>query len=311
MRCVRILLVACWLCCAFVKDSASQSRPPQVIAVLFPDIGEPYRSVFLKIIDGIEERSKARVLTIPVSATPNPADLSAMMHKQDVKLVIALGRYGIKASNGLDHDLKVMIGGVVNAQASDAEHTNVSSLAPDPGLLFARLKILMPQVKKIYVVYDPLQNGWLIRIAQQAAKAQGLELVAQEATDIKAALQIYQQIVTRSDAKTDALWLPQDNTTVQDSVVLPLVLRSTWSNDLAVFSSNVSHVSQGVLFAMYPDNLEYGRKLGQLALQATRPPGLHPLRELQMAFNKSTANHLRINLSQAQLDEFQLIFPER
>ena len=311
MHGIRLLLIACLLCFAIVRDSGSQSRPVPAIAVLFPDVGEPYRGIFLKIIEGIEDRSKARAVTVAVPATPNSSELNALLHKQDIRMVVALGRYGIKASSGLDHDLKLMIGGVVNAQASDAEHTHVSSLAPDPALLFARLKLLTPQVKKVYVVYDPLQNAWLIKLAQQAAKAQGLELVAQEATDIKAALQIYQQILAKSEQKQDALWLPQDSTTVQDSVVLPLVLRSTWSNNLTVFSSNVSHVSQGVLFAMYADNFEYGRKLGQLALQANRPGGMHPLREVLMALNKSTASHLSINLSQAQLDEFQLIFPQR
>lgn len=311
MRGIRLLLIASLLCFAIVRDSGSQSRPPPAIAVLFPDVGEPYRGIFLKIIEGIEDRSKVRAVTVAVPATANSSELNALLHKQEVRIVVALGRYGIKAGSGLDHDLKLMIGGVVNAQASDAEHTHVSSLAPDPALLFARLKLLAPQVKKVNVVYDPLQNAWLIKLAQQAAKTHGLELVAQEATDIKAALQIYQQILAKSDPKQDALWLPQDSTTVQDAVVLPLVLRSTWSNNLTVFSSNVSHVSQGVLFAMYADNFEYGRRLGQLALQANRTSGMHPLREVLMALNKSTASHLSINLTQAQLDEFQLIFPQR
>lgn len=311
MRCARLLLVACLLCFAVIVDSGSQPRPQPAIAVLFPDIGEPYRGVFLKIIDGIEDKTKARVISIPINANHNPAELNANLHKQEVKVVIALGRIGIKAGNALDHDLKLMIGGVTSIGPSDAERASVSSLAPDPAMLFARLKNLTPHVKRVWVVYDPLQNAWLIKLAQQAAKAQGLELVAQEAPDIKTALQLYQQILSRSDPKLDALWLPQDSTTVQDSVVLPLLLRSTWSNNLTVFSSNVSHVNQGVLFALFPDNFEYGRKLGQLALQANRPSGMQPLREVQMAFNKSTASHLRISPSQAQLDDFQLIFPER
>ena len=36
-------------------------------------------------------------------------------------------------------------------------------------------------------IYDPLQNGWLIKLAREAAKAQGLELVAQEARTLTAA----------------------------------------------------------------------------------------------------------------------------
>jgi putative tryptophan/tyrosine transport system substrate-binding protein len=122
---------------------------------------------------------------------------------------------------------------------------------------------------------------------------------------------IYQQIVTNTDTKTEALWLPQDSTTVQDSVVLPLVLRSAWSNNLTVFSSTLGHVRQGALFSLFPDLLEYGRRLGQMALQTNMLPGVYPVKELQAAINVSTASHLRLNLSNTQLQEYQMNFPEQ
>ena len=64
------------------------------IAVLFPDIGEPYRSVFTKIIEGIEEKAKGRVLSVPVGNNVNPSELATELRKQDVKVVVGLGRQG-------------------------------------------------------------------------------------------------------------------------------------------------------------------------------------------------------------------------
>lgn len=306
---LRRLLFACLLCLAVVGDGGAQSRAP--VAVLFPDVGEPYRSIFTKIIEGIEERSNGKVASIALSGSTNPQELVSQLKRQEIKTVIALGRDGIKLGTHLDHDFKVMIGGVVTAANTDAQQWFIGSLAPDPAQLFARLKSLLPQIKKIYVIYDPGQSGWLIKLAQQAAKNHGMELVAQEATEIKAAMLLYQNVLTRADPRTEALWLVQDKTTVQDSVVLPVVLRSAWSNNLAVFSSNINHVSQGVLFAMYPNNVEYGKKLGQVAQQPQQPRGLHPLRELLVGVNRSTASHLGVNFSFAQLQEFDLVFPER
>ena len=40
------------------------------IAVLYPDIGEPYRSVFAAIIGGIEDQANGRVASFAVGATP-------------------------------------------------------------------------------------------------------------------------------------------------------------------------------------------------------------------------------------------------
>jgi putative ABC transport system substrate-binding protein len=306
---IRILLLACLLCLAFIGEGGAQSRV--AVAVLFPDVGEPYRSIFTKIIEGIEDKANGKVTSIALSASVSPQELASQLKRQDIKTVIALGRDGIKASANLDHDFKVLVGGVVTLPAGDAQQWFVGSLAPDPTQLFARLRGLLPQIKKIHVIYDPGQSGWLIKLAQQAAKSNGMELVAQEAQDIKSAMLLYQNVLAKADPKTEALWLAQDKTTVQDSVVLPVVLRSAWSNNLAVFSSNVNHVSQGVLFAMYPNNVEYGKKLGQMAQQANPAHGLHPLRELLLGVNRSTASHLGVNFSFAQLQEFDMVFPER
>ncbi len=311
MRRATILCLVCLLYFTFLGDSSSQPRPQSNIAVLFPDIGDPYRSVFLKIIDGIEDKTKSRVLSLPVSNNADSTEIATQLKRNEIKTVIALGRNGVKASANIERDIKLVAGGVISLAPADAQNAIINSLAPDPAMLFARLKLLLPQIKRIHVVYESQQNGWLIRSAQNAAKTHGLEIVAYEAGDIKAAMLHYQQILSKANAKTDALWLPQDSKTVQDTVVLPVVLRSAWDSSLAVFSSNVSHVSQGVLFALYPDNFEYGRKLGQSAMQSGTAPGIAPLKEVMVAINLSTASHLHINLNYGQLQEYQMTFPER
>jgi putative tryptophan/tyrosine transport system substrate-binding protein len=306
-----ILGLICLLWFTIPGDSSAQSRPSANIAVLFPDIGDPYRSVFLKIIEGIEDKTKSRALSIPVSNTADSTEIATQLKRHEIKTVIALGRNGVKASANLERDIKIVAGGIINLPPGDAKNAIINSLAPDPAMLFARLKSLLPQIKRIHVVYETQQNAWLIRLAQNAAKTHGFEIVAYEASDIKAAMLHYQHILSKANAKTDALWLPQDSKTVQDTVVLPMVLRSAWDSNLAVFSSNVSHVSQGVLFALYPDNFEYGRKLGQTAIQPGNAPGIAPLKEAMVAINLSTANHLHINLNYGQLQEYQMTFPER
>jgi putative ABC transport system substrate-binding protein len=306
-KCVLGLLL--WWHCGYAADP----RAP-AIAVLYPDVGGAYRNVFASMIEGIDERIRAKSVAVPVSPGVNPAALQAELRRQDVKVVIALGRNGIQAGLAMDQDLKLVGGGVLNMPEADVRSLPVRTLAPDPALLLARLKTLQPRTRRVHVVYDPVQNGWLIRLAQRAAKAQGLELAAHEASDIKAAMQQYQAILAAMAPAADALWLPQDTVTVQDSVVLPLVLRSAWTANLTVFSSSAGHVRQGVLFALFPDNAAYGRQLGALAqavLAGAHPEaGLAPLRELSSAINVSTLNHLQIKLGSKQLQDFDITFPE-
>lgn len=284
------------------------------IVVLYPDIGEPYRSVFSKIIEGIEENTKTRVTSYAVGRNFNPQAISDELKRQDIRIVIALGRNGLRAAGALDKNIGVLAGGIISVPEAELRGGAALSLAPDPALLFARLKALSPKTKRVFVVYDPAQNNWLIKLAREAARSQGIELIAREAGDLKTALGLYQGIFAAADPKLDALWLPQDSNTVDESLVLPLVLQESWTKNLAVFSSNVSHVKRGVLFALYPNNEELGKNLAVSALgMANGDASVHgvlPLRDVLTAFNTRTASHLGLNPSLAQ-QGFDLLFPEQ
>lgn len=285
------------------------------IAILYPDIGEPYRSVFFKIIEGIEEKARSKVTSYAVGSNFNAQELSGELKRHDIRVVIALGRNGLKAASSLDKEIGIVAGGVISVPDADTRGGAVLSLAPDPALLFARLKDLSPKTQRVFVVYEPRQNGWLIKLARDAARAQGIELVAQEAADLKSALGLYQAFFASADARRDALWLPQDSATVDESTVLPLVLQESWVKGLPVFSSTVSHVKRGALFALYPNNMELGRNLAISALGiASGVPsakGVLPLRDVLTAFNTRTASHLGLSLSTVQQHGIDLVFPEQ
>jgi len=84
---------------------------------------------------------------------------------------------------------------------------------------------------------------------------------------------------------------------------------------MPVFSSNVSHVRRGALFALYPNNVELGRNLATSAIgMANGNPavrGVLPLRSVLTAFNTRTASHLGLVPSPAQQRGFNLLFPEQ
>ena len=283
------------------------------IAVIYPDIGEPYRSIFFRIIEGIEDRTQAHVASYAVTTDQSAADLTAQLHKQNIRVVIALGRVGIKATANLDRSIALIVGGVLSLPESETIAGPVFSLAPDPTLLFDRLKSMMPTARRIIVIYDPRQNAWLIRLAREAARNAGMELISREAGDLKSAMYLYQEYLATADPKRDVLWLPQDSVTVEESTVLPFVLQEAWRRSLLVFSSSVSHVKRGALFSLYPDNIELGRSMAATALgQNPASPGgrtVTPLRDVLMAVNLRTAGHLGVNVAE-QKRSFDLVFPE-
>ncbi|MFA7239521.1 MAG: ABC transporter substrate binding protein [Sulfuricellaceae bacterium] len=284
------------------------------IAVIYPDIGEPYRTVFAQIIGGIEDRVKMQVGKYAVGQNVDIAELKNTLRSQNVKVVIALGRQGMKIAATLDRNLGVVVGGVITPPENEMRDLPVNSLSPDPALLFSHLKRLVPAARRVFTVYDPRQNAWMMRLAKDAARAQGLELMAYEAQDLRGAVRAYQEIFAAADNRQDALWLLQDSTTVEDGSVLPLVLSESWAHNLAVFSSSFGHVRRGVLFSLYPDNAGLGRHLADTALGFLASGdygerGMILLREVLMAINLRTAKHLGLNTSLTQ--GFDMAFPEQ
>lgn len=310
----RLLRVVPVFSAALVLTTSAWAAGENSIAVVYPDIGEPYRGIFEKIIEGIEAKSDDKVAKHPLYTYTDIAALKARLLRENTKVVIALGRQGMRTATALDKEIGVVVGGVLTVPESEARGQPVISLSPDPALLFARMKALMPSFRRVFVVYDPAINDWLIDLAKEAARAQGLELVAYEAPDLRSAVRFYQEIFSAADGHSDVLWLPQDYTTVEESTVLPLVLQESWNRDIAVFSSNSAHVRRGVLFSFYPDNLGLGKSLAELALSFLRSgdygrSGMMPLRDVQSAVNLRTAKHLR--LKPGRLQGFDTTFPEQ
>jgi putative ABC transport system substrate-binding protein len=297
-----------------VTPKAAPSAGDVPIAVVYPDIGEPYRSVFEQIIAGIEDKAKARVVRFAVGPNVDVDELKSNLRRKNVKVVIALGQQGMKIAVTLDRDMGVVVGGVIAPPANEMRSVPVNSLSPDPVLLFSHLKVLMPAAKRVFAVYDPRQSGWLINLAKEEARAQGMELVAYEAQDLRSAVHTYQDIFASADSHRDALWLLQDSISAENGSVLPLVLQESWNRNLAVFSSSSGHVRRGVLFSLYPDNAAMGRHLADTALEflASGEYGQHGmimLQEVLMAINLRTADHLGLKPSKKL--EFGMVFPEQ
>ena len=305
-----------------VAQLEDQLRRPDVqasagkgaIAVLYPNVSEPFRSAFISMIQGIEERTRLRVRSYAVDSKSDPSELNTQLKRSGTRVVIALGRQGLSVASTLERDIVVLVGGAL--LLSDAEIVNMNgiSLTPDPAILFSRLRSLLPEIKRVQVLSDPKKPEWLLRIAREAARSQGLELVAHEARDLSQAAHIYSALFASADGKREAVWLPHDTTTVEEGTLLPLILKGAWNSGVPIFSSNVLHVKKGALFAMSPNNVELGRSLATSALGLMsgelRKKGVQPLRELHAAINLRTASHVGLNIGYQQQRTFDYIYPE-
>lgn len=307
-----VLGALCLLLCGWAGAAAVAA--PAVVGVVYPDIPPPYRAVFTQILAGVRAAPEIAVRPYRLERDATPAALERWVRANGCRAVIALGRRGVDAARALGDAVPVIAGAVLVTNPPADRGMAGISLAPAPRRLFARLRELAPEVRRVAVVYNPSHSAWLIERARAAAQAQHLEFTALTARDLRAAVHRYREIFEAATPGRLALWLPQDPSTVDSGSVLPLVLQASWDRDVVVFSSNPAYVARGVLFALYPDNTAMGTSLGRMALEAARDDGPSPQRlrlltDLLIAVNLRTADHLGLAFTGRQIQGFDLVFP--
>lgn len=292
---------------------ASASTPS--VAVIYPEVREPYRSVFLEIIRGIETGLGQSVKHYVLDGDDNtPTALLERVRDDHVDVVISLGRAGLSATKQLAEVFPVVIGAVLISPGQETKGQTGITLTPDPEVFFERLKSIVPSAKEVTVIFDPRQKAWEIERARKAAALQGLTLNAFPTEDLRLSAELYRKVLAQIKDGSIAIWLPQDNAAMDEQTLLPVVLQEAWEKNFVVFSGNLDHVRKGALFSLYPDNFGMGRSLAALALDrlksgAMNTAAINPLRDLLLAVNLRTAEHLGLHFASHDRQRFDLVFP--
>lgn len=317
MRWLRFYITGLLVSALFVPFfSEARSSDVSPIAIVYPEVGKPYQDVIDSIIQGIRLQTGSTIELFELKDDADRGKLDPWLAKHEIKMVIALGKQGLEATDKLPDGTKRILGALLTPPLQNGlSYAGGISLAPDPAIVFAKVRQLSAGTRRVFIVYDPESNGWLIELAKPAAAKSGLELMPRPAKDLRGAAAIYAELQQKGLGKTDLIWLLNDPNTVDQNTILPFLLKTSWSDGFAVISNNPSHVKRGVLFSLYPDYKGMGKSLGRLAVQVTASgdtgnKNMFPLRDVSIAVNLRTAEHLDLVYSQKEQDTFDLIFPE-
>ncbi|MFC1684415.1 ABC transporter substrate binding protein [Pseudomonadota bacterium] len=292
---------------------AAWADSPQV-AVIYPETREPYKSVFRDVVSGITEGLGNPPTEILLASKKEDVEsLAAKLKAQGIDVVITLGRKGLMVGHGLSASHQIIAGAVLIPPALKSDSLSGITLTPDPAILLQNLKRMAPKVTRVTVIFNPKRSGWLIKHATEEAASLGIELNALAADNIRTAATLYRDYLSGAQEYTDAIWLLQDATILDERAVLPKILSEAWSKNLVVVSNNPGHVRKGALFSLYPDNMGMGRSLAAMAkVQAGKKDAaidVQPLQDLLIAVNLRTAGHLGIHFSNQDKRGFSMLFP--
>jgi len=276
------------------------------IAVIYPK-SERVSKLFDTIIDGMQKHHDINLYSMAINKETDTSDIKKWIDQYECNAIVALGKQGSQFSRYLDLGVPLITGAHIIAQPNQA----TVSLAADPRQLFNKLKELKQNVKRIFVVYNQSNTGWLMQQATRAADELQLDLIKLSVNNTRQVTVAFDNILQQANPGEDAVWLPLDPV-IPTKVVFPILLKFAWNNNLTVFSNNPMDVKKGALFAMYPDYFAMGRQLVELTLARINQNGLaapEASQFLKIAVNRRTALHLGIKLSRINALNFNLLYP--
>jgi putative ABC transport system substrate-binding protein len=288
------------------EAAAETSSPGAQLAVVFPQVRQPFQKVYQTIAKGAAEGFAGPTSEIILDADKPATDLESRIADH---MVVALGGRGITELQPmtLAHPL------VVGAVSRRIPHVYGMSMVPEESLIVTKLHVLAPEVRRVFVIVRSHDNIIDPKSAQLAFNQLGIQLHIHEAEDLRAAAGIYRKVI-RSLGSGDAVWIPSGDRFVGNAL-LSILLQASWKSEFVVFSSNPTHVKRGALFSVYPDNFQMGVRLGELARKIAegeqQQAGMEPLQSVFVTLNERTSNHLGILLTDDMKEHIDLVLPAR
>ncbi|MDD5223326.1 MAG: ABC transporter substrate-binding protein [bacterium] len=160
---------------------------------------------------------------------------------------------------------------------------------------FQTLTSVLPQARRIGVIYDPTLSLFIIRDGRQAAAALNLILVEKPITSSNEIANAIKEMIWT----VDVLWMIPDQTVVSKES-FRYMLESTLNRKIPILTFSQSFVKGGALLALAPNYQDMGRQAGRLVqkiLSGTSPgslPSAHP--QGYLFLNLNTANALNISV---------------
>ena len=122
-----------------------------------------------------------------------------------------------------------------------------------------KLMTVMPGIKKLGVMYNPANTGYIIKEAKNVLKNLGINFVSVRVRNEKFIPKALRKLI----GKIDALWLIPDQTVVTSQSFRFIVMRAS-SNNLPLIAHSEKLVQAGALAAVCSDYYEIGKQAAKM-----------------------------------------------
>ncbi|TVL98385.1 MAG: hypothetical protein CV087_21300 [Candidatus Brocadia sp. WS118] len=175
---------------------------------------------------------------------------------------------------------------------------------------FSMLRQLLPEAKRVGVMYNPEENREKITLARGVAEKMGFVLYVQEVNSPKDMPNALKNIAKNADV----LWGIPDNLVLNVKTAKQVLLFS-FRNSIPFCGMSPSWVEAGALFSLSWDYADIGMQCGEAVMkimQGNKPSSL-PMassRKVLYSLNLRTAKQMKIKISEEFINKAHQVFKE-
>ena len=311
-----ITLMTCFLAIIYMVFNCPGDETTIAI-VLSRDLA-PYQNA----VKGFRETLKAKNLSVAIENYDMQDDfkrgLEIMKQLKASKpgLIVTVGSAATEVAHREIKDIPIVFSMVLNpvdsgfANSIKASGNNMTGASMDISIRaqFAQLNAVMPNLRKIGVLYNPQNTKTVVDEATQTAEAMRLELIATAVTEER---QVPKALERLCD-KVDALWGLADDTVFTPQSTR-FILIHTLRNRVPFMGLSPAYVKAGALLALSWDYEDIGRQAGESAIRilAGEAPEAIPItipRNTFLFLNHRTAKRIGIKFSDKILQKAGRIY---
>ena len=271
LRLKKIFILFCWTLVLF-SALVCPVRAAFDIVVLQSSLLTPYenaRLAFLRAIariGSLEGRKGTMFAEISEFVLSEEKDVNRLRDKLAVRnpdLFLAIGTRGLAEAQKYGA-VPIVFLMVPNAEALIADHLNIAgvSMSVSPEQQLKGLVSVMPQVKRVGMLYDPANSAELAARAVKVAQAMDLSLIIRPTSSAK---QVHQQLHDISKS-IDIFWMVPDPTVVTAQTVESMFLLSL-EHGIPILTFSDKYLRKGAMVSVSYDIQAMGAKAGEMAEQ--------------------------------------------
>jgi len=289
---------------------AQSSSGSAQISIMLSQRSDAHNEALTGFIQAIEKDQQIETITYNLDGKMETGiEAVKWMNRTKPDLVLAVGTTAALAAQAGLKDVPIVFcmvlnpvsSGLVESMKSPGSNITGASLDIPLQTQFKYIKMLVPDLKSIGVIYNPEETGKLVKEAMRAAKAKKIILIAEAISSEREVPDALRSTL----GKVDALWSVADGTVfgIQST---QYILLTTLRMGVPFIGLSSAFVKAGALMALSCDYTDIGIQAAEIAkriLDGENPKDI-PIaipRKVLLCINLRTAKHIGLSVPKSTI----------